>query len=259
MTTLQLPASDIQMVLLIFVRVLAIFMSIPMFNSRHLPVVFKAGFAMAVSILLFPLLGLTAVPLADNLFILAIGVASEVLLGLSIGMFVRLLFTGVQLAGQLAGYQMGMALANVLDPATSTQVSLIAQFYNLFAVLIFISINAHYWFLDAMVDSFRLVPPFGFHLSASLMDSLIRMSANIFSIGIRAGAPVIAALLITSVTLGLLARTTPQMNIFFVAMPIKICIGLVMIMISLPHLASFLGQLFGGLTETIMGVLHAVK
>ena len=259
MTTIQLPMSDMQMYFLILVRVLAIFMSLPMFNSRHLPVVFKAGFAMAVSLLLFPVLDLKSVPPADSVFILGLGVASEVLLGLSIGMFVRLLFTGVQLAGQLVGYQMGMAIAKDLDPATSTQVSLVAQFYNLFAVLIFISINAHYWFLDALVESFRLVPPYGFQLSASLMDGLIRMSANIFTIGIRVGAPVIAALMLTSVTLGLLARTNPQMNVFFVAMPVKICIGLVIIMISLPHLSSFLGQLFGDLPETIMRMLHTVK
>ena len=259
MTTFQLPLSDIQTYFLILVRVLAIFMSLPMFNSRHLPVVFKAGFAMAVSVLLFPVLGLKPMPPADNVFVLALGVASEVLLGLCIGIFVRLLFAGIQLAGQLVGYQMGMAIANVLDPATSTQVSLIAQFYNLFAVLMFISINAHYLFLDALVESFRLVPPYGFHLSASLMDGLIRMSANIFTIGIRVGAPVIAALLLTSVTMGLLARTTPQMNVFFVAMPVKIGIGLIILMISLPHLGSFLDQLFGGLPETIMGMLHTAK
>lgn len=259
MTGLQLPLADIQTGLMILVRVLAILMSIPMFNSRHLPVVFKAGLAVSITVLLFPVLGLKPVPVADSLLILALGVGSEVLLGLSIGMFVRLLFAGVQLAGQLAGYQMGMAIANVLDPSTNAQVSLVAQFYNLFAVMIFITINAHYWFIDALVQSFRIVPPFGFYLSASLMESLVRASADIFVIGIRVGAPVIVALLLTSVVLGLLARTTPQMNVFFVAMPIKIGIGLLFIMISLPHLTFYLDRLFGDMTQTILGVLQAAR
>ena len=257
MINFQVPQTDIQILLMILVRVLAIFMSLPMFNSRHLPMAFKAGFAVSISVLLFPVLKLQSIPLAGNLLTLGLGVGSEVLLGLSIGMFIRMLFAGVQLAGQLAGYQMGMSIANVLDPSTNAQVSLPAQFYSLFAVLIFITTNAHYWFIDALVQSFQIVPPFGFHLSPTLLDSLVRTSANIFIIGLRVGAPVIVALLLTSVTLGLLARATPQMNVFFVAMPVKILIGLVFIMISLPYLTVYLNRLFGDLTELIMGMLKA--
>ncbi len=101
-----------------------------------------------------------------------------------------------------------------------------AQFNNLFALLVFISINAHYWFIKALTKSFEMVPPLNVHFGGSLLEQLVRMSGNMFVIGIQVGAPVIAALLITSVAFGLIARTVPQMNVFIVAMPLKIGVGL---------------------------------
>ena len=102
------------------------------------------------------------------------------MLGLVIGFSVKLIFAGIQLAGQMAGYQMGMAIANVMDPASSQQVPLLAQFNNLVALLVFLSINAHYWFIRALTQSYRLVPPLNFHFDGSLMEHLIQLSGNMF-------------------------------------------------------------------------------
>ncbi len=135
-------------------------MSIPIFDSRGIPVFFKIALAFATGIVLFPLLKLDVVPVASDLFTLGISVAGEIFIGLAIGFSVKLIFAGIQLAGQLAGYQMGLAIANVMDPATSEQVPLLAQFNNLIGLLVFLSINAHYWFIKALTESFLLVPPF---------------------------------------------------------------------------------------------------
>ena len=153
---------------------------------------------------------------------------------------------------------MGLAMANIIDPATSEQVPLLAQLNNLIAVLIFLAINAHYWFLRALVESFRLVPPFSFHFSNSLMEQLISLAGNIFVIAVKVGAPVIAVLLFMSVAFGLAARTVPQMNIFFVAMPLKILVGLMFFVFSLPYIASFIELLFSDLGNGILKLLHAM-
>ena len=141
MVSLNISLPQLQLFFLIFFRVGAILMSIPVFDSKSIPLFFKIALAFATSIILFPMLRVDPVPMATSVLALAVGVTGEILLGLIIGFSVKLIFAGIQLAGQLAGYQMGMALANVMDPSTSQQVPLLAQFNNLFGLLIFISIN----------------------------------------------------------------------------------------------------------------------
>jgi len=128
MITLNISLPQLQLFFFVFIRVGAILMSIPVFDSKSIPLFFKIALAFATSIVLFPMLGIDPVPMATSVIALGVGVAGEILLGLAIGFSVKLIFAGVQLAGQLAGYQMGLALANVMDPSSSQQVPLLAQF-----------------------------------------------------------------------------------------------------------------------------------
>jgi flagellar biosynthetic protein FliR len=218
---------------------------------------------MSASIFLYPVLDRTAFPVLSDLGSFAIGAVGEILLGISIGMAVNLIFVGLQMAGQISGYQMGLALARVMDPSAGEQVPLLAQFFQLFAFLIFLTINAHHWFLLALVESFQLVPPLGFKVSGSLIEQLIHIGGHMFVIAIKVGAPVIAALLLTSVAFGLIARTVPQMvpqmNVFLVAMPLKIIIGLLFIGFSLPYLSSFLNTIFRNLGNMIFLLMKAAS
>jgi len=259
MLSLNISLPQLQLFFLVFLRVGAVLMSIPVFDSKSIPLFFKIALAFTTSMALFPILELEPLPLITNFFAMGVSVAGEILLGLVIGFSVKLIFAGIQLAGQLAGYQMGMALANVMDPSSSQQVPLLAQFNNLIALLIFITINAHYWFIRALAHSFQLVPPLNVNFSGSLMEHLIKMSGNMFVIGIQIGAPVIAALLITSVAFGLIARTVPQMNVFIVAMPLKIGVGLLFLGFSLPYFSAFLEKIFNGLGQNIFFMLKAMS
>jgi flagellar biosynthetic protein FliR len=168
-----------------------------------------------------------------------------------------MVFAGVQLAGELAGYQMGLAIANVIDPDSSAQIPMISQLYQIFAILIFVTVNAHYWCLSALMESFQLVPPFSFHLHNSIVAQLIRLGGDVFTIGVKVGAPVIVVLMLTSVSFGLIARTVPQMNIFIVAIPLKIMVGLLFVLFSLPYFSAYLQQLFTVMGESIMRLLSA--
>ncbi len=244
MLALRLPFDQIMLFFMVLMRVVAIFTAMPVFSSRNLPVLIKAGLSLAVTLAIFPVLNLGRNTGLDNWGLLAIGVMGEVLLGACIGLLVRLLFAGVQMAGQVAGYQMGLAIANIMDPATSLQIPILAQAYNLMAMLIFLTINAHHWFFRSLVDSFSLLPLFHFHLSASVIQHLFETAGAMFVIAVKIGAPVIVVLLLTSVAFGLLARTVPQMNIFIVAMPLKIVVGLAFVILSLPYFRLFLIDLF---------------
>ena len=199
-----------------------------------------------------------AAPTVTGPVALALGLFREIILGAAIGLAVKIFFAAAQLAGQTVGYQMGMAIANVMDPATSAQVPILAQFNNLIAVLIFLVINAHHWFIRALAESFNRIPLGGFDFSPAVFEHLIRLSSTMFLVAVKIGAPVIVALLLTSVALGLVARTVPQMNIFMVAMPLKIVIGLVFLGICLPHMVSFLRQLFHHLYGSVLAILTLV-
>jgi flagellar biosynthetic protein FliR len=187
-----------------------------------------------------------------------IGVISEVILGVIIGLSVRMVFSGIQLAGQLAGFQMGLAIANVMDPVTSTQASILAQINNLIAMLIFLSMDAHHWLFRALVESFRMVPPFNVQFGSSVIFQLMGLGGKLFVIAIQVAAPIMAALLLTSVVFGLMARTVPQMNVFIVAMPLKIIVGLLFLALSLPYWVPFLGQLFITMGNDIRLLLSAL-
>lgn len=259
MISYSIPIVALQVFFLIFLRVGAILMSMPIFKSKSIPVLFKFGLALAASIVLYPLLDRTAFAVPDHLGSFVVGAVGEILLGISIGMAVNLIFVGLEMAGQIAGYQMGLAIAHVMDPSAGQQVPLLSHFFQLFAFLIFLTMNAHHWFLKALAESFRLVPPFGFRFSGSLIEQLMGLAGNMFVIAIKVGAPVIAALLLTSIAFGLIARTVPQMNVLFVAMPLKIMIGLLFIGFSLPYLSSFLKTVFNNLGKTIFLLMGAAS
>jgi flagellar biosynthetic protein FliR len=259
MISLSIPLPQLQLFFLVFLRVGAIMMTIPVFESRSIPQLFKLALAFTASLALFPLLGLETVPISGSIIGLGIAAAGEILLGLVVGFSVKLIFAGIQLAGQMAGYQMGMAIANVMDPAESQQIPLLAQFNNLYALLIFLALNAHHWFIRALTHSYRLVPPFNARFDGALTEHLVQLAGKMFVIAIQVGAPIIATLLVTSVAFGLVARTVPQMNVFIVAMPLKIGVGLLFLGFSLPYFAAFLRKIFDGLGQHILTVLKVMS
>ena len=169
MAHLNISLAEVQAFLLIFLRVGAILLTMPILGSRNIPVLFKVGLSFTIGLLLYPILNLDEFPAQFEIISFGVGVISEIILGVIIGISVKMVFAGVQLAGQLVGFQMGLALANIVDPSTSEQLPLLGELNNIIALLIFLAINAHHWFLRAIVDSFRIVPPFSFQFSGSLM------------------------------------------------------------------------------------------
>ncbi|MGD8715476.1 MAG: flagellar biosynthetic protein FliR [Desulfobacterales bacterium] len=259
MISLHISLAQLQLFFLIFLRIGAILMTMPVFESRSIPLFLKLALAFATSIILFHLLELQPVPMSANLFSFSMDVVGEILIGVVIGFSVKLIFAGIQLAGQLAGYQMGLAIANVMDPQDNQQIPLLAQFNNLVALLIFITINAHHWFIRALTESYRMIPPMNMHLGNSVMEQIVQLAGNMFMIAIQVGAPVIAALLLTSVAFGLVARTVPQMNVFIVAMPLKIGVGFLFLGFSLPYFSVYLKKIFNGMGQTIFSLLKAMS
>jgi flagellar biosynthetic protein FliR len=253
---LNLPIELIYRFLFILVRVASLLFAIPFFESHNVPILVKTALAMAVAWLLLPQVHSPSPSLNTPPVAFALGIASEVAIGLIIGFMLQLVFVGVQLAGQTAGYQMGFAIANVVDPASSMQIPMLSQFLNLFALMIFLSLNMHHYFIKVLVDSFKIIPFWGAQFDGNIFNLMIQMVSNAFVIAVKIGAPVMVSLLLTSVALGLIARTVPQMQIFIVAMPVKIILGLLFLGFSLPFCTNYLENIFVVLGRTLQGVLR---
>ena len=226
--------------LLVFARLGGIFFISPFYGNKNVPVRVKLILTFAIALLTLPMIPVSESSIDGNLIEILIVVIKEVSFGTIIGFASLILFMGMQIAGTFIGFQMGFAIVNVIDPSTQTQVSIIAEFKYLISILIYLAINGHHFLLSAIVQSFRLIPPGSVTFVHSIGDLLTRMSVDVFVIALKIAAPAMITLFLTSLALGIIARTVPQMNVFIVGFPLKIGVGLVILAAGI----SYFGNMF---------------
>jgi flagellar biosynthetic protein FliR len=252
-----LSAEHVEAFILVFLRVSAMIVTIPVISDASVPVQIKAALSILISLIIFPLV-LPNIPEPANyqVLILMYRMAGEVMIGLIIGFAARFVFAGIQMAGDMIGFQMGLSVANVIDPMTNQQVSTIAELQYLIAMLVFLAVDAHHFFFSAIIQSYSVLNPLTFHFSGQLMQSIFEFSQEMFVIAVKLGAPLMAVMLFTNVGLGIIARTVPQMNIFIVGFPLQISIGLIFLGLSAPLLVKMTQGLFAGLEMKIGSLLR---
>jgi len=219
--------------MLVLLRVSILLFMLPVFSSNVFPNSLKMGFALVVSLLFYSVVDvdLSRFPMtaiATGLLILA-----EALIGLTLGLCLRMFFGSVQLAGQVIGFQMGFAMINVVDPQTGANVSIMDQLGYWVCVIVFLILNGHHIMFLAMIDSFKLVPIGFFMMQEVMMAKMLDLGAQLFLLAIKIGAPVIASLAFVSMGFGLVAKFSPQMNVMIVAFPLKIITGLILFSLTL--------------------------
>jgi flagellar biosynthetic protein FliR len=220
-------------------RILALVASAPVIGNKQVPVRVKVGFAMLVTFLIAPTLNIPADIEASSgpgLFILL----QQILVGLAMGFAMRLVFTAIDMAGDIMGMQMGLGFASFYDPINFTNTQVIAQFLGMLAALAFLSMNGHLFMLSTLAESFQAFPISTNIPSAHAMQTLALWGGSIFAHALRLSLPLIAALLITNLALGILTRSAPQLNIFAIGFPITLVVGFATLMLTLPYLAPLL-------------------
>lgn len=216
-------------------RILALIASSPVLGNKQIPARVKVGLAMLITFLIAPTLNISADIDAfsgSGLFILT----QQIMAGLAMGFAMRLVFTAVEMAGDLMGMQMGLGFASFFDPINFTQTQVIAQFIGIIAVLAFLSLNGHLLMLATLAESFQAFPISTHTPSALGLHTLALWGGSIFAHALRLSLPVIAALLITNLALGILTRSAPQLNIFAIGFPVTIIVGFAALMLTLPYL-----------------------
>ncbi len=240
---------------LVLVRMSGIILTMPVLGASTIPAYARIGLTAIIAYIVYMVAALPPVDMGMPMGRFTLMLAGELAIGLTIGFASQLIFSAVQFAGQLIGFQIGFGIVNVLDPTTNAQVSITSQFWNIVALLIFLAINGHHWLITASAKSFDLIPVLGFAPHAGLVDLVTTLTANVFVLAIKLAAPVMATMLLLNVALGLIARTVPQMNVFIVGFPLQIALGLFMIGAGLPvFYYVFRGSIFQ-LFENIIGMM----
>ena len=252
--TIQIALPQFQIFMVILVRVGGMMAAWPILGSRVVPLHIKTGLVLALSIVLFPVLHLPALP-SDPLKMSA-GMTGEFLVGLVIGLAVRFIFAGIELAGELIGTQMGLSMIQLFDPMSAHQVPLISQFQTVLASLIFLALNVHATVVRVIAESFELIPPFGAHLSSALLEEVLRLSQGLFVIAMKLAAPILAVVFLVNVGLAIMGRSVPQLNVFVTSFPVTIAAGLFVMGAALPYGARLLESEYDGLYETVYGLMR---
>jgi flagellar biosynthetic protein FliR len=258
MPIMPLNTAELMAFLLILIRVSVIMAMVPIFGSLLMPVQVKVAMIMVLSYFLWTTLTIDVSVFPDNLIGFVPLVVIEALIGLTIGILIRTIFAGVQLAGQFIGYQMGMAIANVLDPQTGTQTSILAEFSYILALFVFLAVNGHHLIIKGLVDSFELVTPGRFNQSLALYELVTQAASRMFVIAVKIGAAPFAVLFFTKVSMGIVAKAVPQMNVLFVGLPLYIMIGLFIFGLSLTFFPTILTEAFVELETSIITLLHLI-
>lgn len=238
--------------ILVLIRVSSIILMIPVFGDALVPAMVKWGLSLLIALLLFPLVksGI-ALPADLAALPLMLKIGGEVLIGISIGFTARFIFAGIQLAGELLGFQMGFSMASVIDPMSNLQVTILAEFQYLIGVLLFMGVNAHHIFITAIAESFRIIVPMHANHAGELLYVMIQLSQEVFMIALKLSAPIMAVLLFTSLGMGVVARTVPQMNVFMISFPLQITVGLVFLGLTAPIFVQLLERFYSALSSKI--------
>jgi flagellar biosynthesis protein FliR len=243
--------------LLVTVRVLAITMVAPVFSTTRYPALAKIGLA----VLLAGIIVSTQPPLEEpwGLFPLAFLVGQEFLAGLIIGFCSLMAFVGVQMAATYIGLQAGFRMADMMNPnmpdIVQQQGSALEQVYTVLVVLLFLAVDGHHWIIMGIQRSFELVPAGQLALDALAGERLVTLASALFTIALSTSMPLMGTLLLLDVALAIIARAVPQVQVFFVGAPLKMALGLVMLILSLPWMAGYMVDRLGRVIDDMIILL----
>ena len=236
-------------------RILALLASAPIFGTRQVPANIKVALAFAITLVIAPTLTIPAdldPSSAQGVLVLL----QQIVAGLIMGFSIRFVFVAIEMAGDLAGMQMGLGFASFYDPINSASTPVIAQFLGFIAALAFLAFNGHLYMLEALSDSFHDFPIGATIPSAQAFRTIAEWGGAIFSNALQFALPLIGTLLITNLALGILTRSAPQLNIFAVGFPITIAVGFVALMLTLPYLAPLMEHFTHNSLDTVSRVMR---
>lgn len=239
--------------LLPFIRLGALFIAAPFFGAVTVPTRVRIVLALAVTVILLPLLGDTvAVELfsAEGLLL----ILQQVAVGLGMGLVLQFVVAAIVMGGHAIATAMGLGFASSVDPQNGTQVTILGQFYLILATLFFLAIDGHLRLLELLALSFDVFPVTSFVLDASLFREIVLYSAQMFVTGTLLALPVMIGVLLINIGFGVMTRAAPQLNLFSIGFPMSMLGGFVLMLLGMPVVLPVLGEAY----EAVFTMLTAL-
>lgn len=241
--------------LLILVRLLAFFVVVPLFSYRTIPTVFKIGLSFFLALIMVTNVDTTTIVFQEPYIFLLL---KEIFVGLFIGWIAYMIVSAVQIAGGFIDFQMGFAIANVVDPQTGAQSPIIGQYFYIIVLLFLLSVNGHHLLIDGIYSSFQIIPldtlvPIQ---NETIPIYVLKMFSTMFLIAFQISIPIVGCLFLVDVALGIIARTVPQLNVFVVGLPLKILVSFVVLFLFMSLFIGLSKILFETMFETMHGLMR---
>jgi flagellar biosynthetic protein FliR len=258
-TLTELTVPRLALFVLALARVAGLFLFAPILGSHVAPVRARAALVFFIAIAMLPVL-----PAGAALDVERLGTAGylgdvlrELGVGFTIGLVAQFIFGAVQLAGQLAGVQMGLGLATLIDPNNQDHITSLAQWQNLIALLVFLAIDGHHMLIRAVAESFTLVPLDGGFPSNEGSALVLTLAGGMFALALKIAAPVLVLLLLVNGAMGVLAKLIPQLNVFVVGFPLNVGAGLLVLAAAQPFTIRVLQGAFADMAGSLAAVMRA--
>lgn len=252
-----LSPTNLVLFVIIFTRLSGMITSAPLISTYPIPMQIKAWFMAVVAFIMFPVvLAKTGFQIPTNIPELSLILIKEFMIGYICGFVANVIFISVEISANLISMQMGLTAAQAMNPMTGDTSPILSQAYTILASMIFIVLNGYQWIFSAIYKTFQLIPPgYNLALSGTFTHNVIYVTSQIFIIGLSIALPIFSVLLITDVLLGFVAKMMPQMNIFMVALPVKIYLGLALFVMLIPNMCSHIQILLERYLTSIISVL----
>lgn len=230
---------EFEFFLLIFARIISFFVSSPFFSMKGLPTMMKIGFSFFVSLLVFFLVPEGTIEFSSTIaFYLML--IKEVLIGLALGFIANMLFTGLQMAGQMTDMQIGFSMSAMFDPVSQSSVSIFGRLYNWIGLVLFFAVNGHYLLLYGLTESFHLVPLGLANLGGINIVDIMAIFSKSILIAFQISVPLLLITFMTDIIMGFIARTVPQLNVFILGLPLKVLVATLAFVILLPEISNLM-------------------
>lgn len=246
--------NEISFLLLILTRCLSFFAMGPVFGSSRIPTQIKLLLALVTALALSPTVDRASFVMPNHVLGLAVLLCREVLLGALLGFVAQAAFTGIRMAGDLIGLQMGLSIGTIVDPQHG-EVTMLGLMQELVAVFLFVIMDGHHLFLRALASSLNHAPPGAFPSLAALPALLLPILGFVLLVCLQVGAPILAALFLTDAALGFVARAVPQLNVFVLGIQVKLAVGIVFLIVTAPLLAQLLQSYMNRIDGQLLAIL----
>jgi flagellar biosynthetic protein FliR len=226
--------ADFILLLLVFLRISSAIIVAPFLGSRGIPVTIKLFLSLVISYIIYLTLDKNLFPPIEANWILFVFAVKEIIAGLIMGFMLQFVFFAVNYAGTLIGFDMMLNMAEVFNPNEDVQSNIIGEMLYYGALMIFILINGHHYLIQSLNYSYKVIPVGSFTISESLHLYLVKLTASVFVLAVKIASPILVSFFLVHIAEGIIARMIPQMQVFFVTQPLKLGLGIFLILLTLP-------------------------